>query len=116
MPITWPAELPQLPNYGWSDAKLDNTVRSETDSGPAKVRPRYTKANRRAQFGYHLTAAQVAILDAFHSSTLASGSLRFDMVHPRTGLTYAFRFLEPYETSEIAEGFYATTLALEYLP
>lgn len=116
MPIVWPAELPQLPSYGWIDAKFDNTVRTETDSGPAKVRRRYTKANRKLTLPILLTAAEVATLETFHTATLVDGSLRFEMEHPRTGLTYEFRFLEPYEVTEIAEGLFQTSLALEYLP
>lgn len=111
----WPGSLPQLPEYGWAERKLENRIRSETDSGPAKVRRRFTRATRQLSLSMLLTQAQVATLDTFHTSTLKDGSLRFDLVHPRTGLTNECRFTSPYEVTEIAEGLYRATIELEYL-
>ncbi|MBY0262753.1 MAG: hypothetical protein K2Q20_10440 [Phycisphaerales bacterium] len=63
-----------------------------------------------------LTTEQVASLDAFHTTTLADGTLRFEMAHPRTGLTHEFRFAsDGIEWSEPANGLYRTAFDLEYL-
>jgi hypothetical protein len=116
MPIVWPGTLPASPNYGWVETKLSNVVRSETDAGPAKVRRRYTRANRKMSLSMHLTTAQVATLDTFHTTTLADGTLRFDFVHPRTGATNSVRFASDGITwTEQAEGFYLATFDLEWL-
>lgn len=114
MPIVWPASLP-APRIGWSERKLSNTVRTETDAGPAKVRRRYTKAVRQLELEYAMTAAQVVTLDAFHTSTLADGVERFEMAHPRTGVTHEFRFVEPFQTTGLARGLYAVRVVLDYL-
>lgn len=111
----WPGSLPQVPEFGWVERKLENRVRSETDSGPAKVRRRFTRANRQVSLSMFLTTAQVATLDTFHTTTLADGSLKFDLVHPRTGLTHEFRFVSPIEWTELANGLYRTSIELEYL-
>lgn len=114
MALVWPATLPQVPEYGWTETKLDNRVRSDTDSGPAKVRRRFTRAVRRVQITMALTTAQVFALDVFHTTTLADGSLKFEMVHPRTGITYEFRFVGELAWTEQANGFYRTSFELEY--
>lgn len=89
-------------------------MRSETDTGPAKVRRRFTRAVRRVQVTMALTAAQVETLDTFHTTTLADGSLKFELVHPRTGLTHEFRFVGELSWVEQANGFYRTAFELEY--
>lgn len=114
MPIVWPASLPNLPQLGWGEKKLENRIRSETDTGPAKVRRRFTRAVRRVSLPLVLTTAQAATLDDFHTNTLSDGVLRFDYVHPRTGLTHSFRFFNGFNLSEPANGMYRTSLELEY--
>lgn len=114
MPIVWPASLPQLPELGWAEKKMSNVVQSPTDTGPAKVRRRYTRAVNHITLPFIFTEDQIATLDSFHTDTLNDGVLRFDYVHPRTGLTHACRFLEPLEFTESANGMYRSTIALEY--
>lgn len=114
MPAVWPATLPQLPEYNWVERKLENRVKSETETGPAKYRRRFTRANRQVSLSMFLTAAQVTTLDIFHTTTLSDGVLKFEMVHPRTGLTHEFRFVSTFEVVEIAEGLYKTNIELEY--
>ncbi len=114
MPIVWPGSLPQLPELGWAERKLKNTVRSETDTGPAKVRRRFTNAVRRLTLPFILTEAQAATLDNFHTATLFDGVLRFDYVQPRTGLTHSCRFVDAPQFSEPANCLYRTTIELEY--
>lgn len=112
--FAWPGSLPPLPQLGWQEKKLANVIRSETETGPAKVRRRFTRANRRVVLPMVLTEAQVATLDAFHTATLRDGIDRFDYVHPRTGLTHEMRFVSELEYSEPANGFYRVVISLEY--
>lgn len=115
MPIVWPASLPQQPQLGWSEEKVSNTIRSESDTGAAKLRRRFTAATWVLSLPFFLTEAQVATLEAFHGSTLADGVLRFDFAHPRTGVTESMRFRGPLSISEPAKGFYRATLELEFI-
>lgn len=114
MPNVWPPTLPQNPQLGWSEKKLDNKVRSPVDNGPSKVRRQFTNPVRRLTYPLVLTEAQVATLDTFHSTTLRDGVDRFEHVHPRTGLTHDFRIVGDLDVSEPFDGFYRVTLELEY--
>lgn len=116
MPIVWPPTLPALPLIGWSETFAETRVRTETDSGPAKVRQRYTSGVRKLSLPFALTEAQMADLDDFFTTDTAGGSLRFEYEHTRTGTTYEMRFLAPPQFSETDPGLYRGTIELEVLP
>jgi len=116
VPLVWPPSLPQEPLIGWVEQWAETRVRTETDSGPAKVRRRFTAGVRQLQLPLALTEAQMATLDTFFDSTTAGGALRFEWQHPRTGATHEFRFLDPPQIQESNPGLYRLTLNLELLP
>lgn len=63
------------------------------DSGPAKMRRRYTAAPRMFQLMFRLTSTQLAAFDLFFVTTSRMGSLRFNYTHPRTSVACEARFV-----------------------
>ena len=116
MPIVWPPTLPELPLMGWGEQFEDRRVRTPTETGPAKVRQRFTAGVRNLSLPMALTEAEMAILDDFFHTDTAGGSLRFEWQHPRTGDTYEMRFLEAPQFAETDRGLYRGVLAVEALP
>jgi hypothetical protein len=112
----WPASLPQRVLLSDFVESADaNTIRSEVDYGPAKVRRRYTAEVKVYQIGLVLTTAQVATLDTFYDVTLnAVGT--FDWVNQRTLTAAVYRFRSRPEYRPLGGGYWRTSFALEVLP
>ena len=91
--INWPATLPKPLSDSYAENAPDGTIRTNMDSGPAKMRRRYTAAPRPFALVMHLTSAQYATFDGFFVSTSRNGSLRFNFTHPRTGSACEARFV-----------------------
>lgn len=82
MPI-WPTVLPQYPlREGFSDTAPNELLRSDTESGPAKVRRRGTSKPHVVACTYVFSSEDAAIFEEFALSTLAGGSIAFDWFHP----------------------------------
>lgn len=93
---SWPAGLPQyVLESGYQERFQDQTIESQMDTGPAKVRRRFTKAIRFFNATVLMTAAQADTFETFWLTTLKGGSLPFDWVHPRTRAVTSFRFRKP---------------------
>ena len=93
---TWPVTLPEyVLEGGYSEQLPRNTVETEMDSGPMKVRRRFTKVYRRFQVSMILTAEQAVTFEAFYLTSCGSGSIPFDWVHPRTRAPMSMRFVNP---------------------
>lgn len=91
----WPAELTQaLILRETEESAPDLVIRTQMDVGPAKVRRRASVAVRHLRGGMRLTAAQLAIFDAWFVETLYGGALSFEFTNPRTGQTRDYRFVE----------------------
>lgn len=116
MPIVWPVALPDLPLMGWGETFAETRVRTQTDTGPAKVRQRSTAGVRNLSLPFALTESQMGTLDTFFHTDTAGGSLRFEWEHPRTGVTYEMRFLDPPQFAETDRGLYRGTISIEVLP
>ena len=114
----WPATLPAFVSKDSLDEAFpDMTIRTGMDVGPPKMRRRTTAAVRPIACSQVLTAAQVADLDAFYSSTLAGGSLAFTWVHPRTRAAATLRFTAPPRVSSRPNSNrYVAAYQLEVLP
>lgn len=83
--IVWPAGLPQRPLLASLRESFPTiAIRSQPDSGPPKARRRFTAGVRPWHVELSLSRDQVALLDEFHQSTTAGGSLPFEWVHFRT--------------------------------
>jgi hypothetical protein len=93
---TWPTTLPQYVQEGaYSETIQDQTIESQMDSGPAKIRRRFTKSIRKFSISLMMTSAQVDTFETFWQSTVKGGSLPFDWVHPRTRASATLRFRNP---------------------
>lgn len=119
---TWPASLPKCPipfsaNIGAPQKAL---LRSEMDTGPAKVRPRTTAAVRPLTLKYGpMTAAQYDTFETFHADDLIFGVLSFDLHHPITRAPITVRFAgedDHYSVETLAFDCHIVTLKLEILP
>lgn len=91
---TWPSDLPPF-RLPISDQPQDGTLRTSMDTGPAKVRRRFTAVPRNMAIPMRMTGAQYDTLQDFYTSDLSGGALEFDLSDPLTGDTEEFRFLEP---------------------
>ena len=113
----WPETLPAAPlAAGFQETWPDTTLRSQTDMGPAKTRPRSTAGIGKLALAYYLTAAQYAALKDFYQNDIAGGSLRFDMPHPVGGAAITCRFLKPPAPAAATPGRFKVALELEVLP
>lgn len=117
--ISWPVGLPQTPTTDYSESGGVLLLVSPMDGGPAKMRKRGTKPT---QLGlvFNMTAAQVAILQAFVETTIY-GTYRFNFVHPRTGVSVEVRIVPQdsgvlYNVSYLSPGRYKVQLTLEIMP
>lgn len=112
---TWPASLPQyVLSANYSEETSDNTIRSETDVGPAKVRRRGTAAPVQISCQVRLTVAQRATLVDFYNTDTKSGTLTWDWVHPVTQAAVVFRFTKPIIMTAASRGTYhIASMALE---
>jgi hypothetical protein len=113
----WPSSLPQQVDQATYAEDLANVVeRSEMDTGPAKVRRRFTAGIQPMQATVTVTIAQAATLETFFDDTLEGGSLEFQWVHPRTQATARIRFVVPPTLTPRGPNYFVASLALEVLP
>lgn len=115
----WPGTLPQL--VGWSGYQRriqDTRIRTNMDAGPPKVRSRFTaRVDQQDLPVVHFTKAQWVLLDTFYTTTLAQGTLPFDMTDPLTNTTKSFRFVKPPVFGQmLGPDTIPVTLPLEVLP
>lgn len=115
----WPSALPRdMDTSSFNESPPSTTIRTEMDTGPAKVRQRFTAAPRPIKGDILMTDAQVEIFDQFYNQTIAGGSLPFEFTHPRTRQTVVVRFVNrpTYKPNAGSDTFYLVTLDLEVLP
>lgn len=80
----WPLTLPQaILLESLEDGIPDGRIRTKTDVGPGKTRPRDTTAVRPIVGSMLMTDAQWAILETFVTVELLSGSLPFTIPDPK---------------------------------
>lgn len=114
--ILWPASLPQSPLLdGWQETLPDNTLRTEMEQGPAKLRRRSTAASGRMNVQFLLSTADCALLDTFYSDTLTGGVKVFQMPHPRRSTPVSCRFTAPPEYAAVNGGYCRARLSLEVM-
>lgn len=115
--VAWPATVPFSPQVGQLQiVPEDNIVRFKPDAGPEQRRRRFSSAVHAYNFPVVMTSAQLATFEAFYATTLASGSLAFDMEDPKTGATRSFWFAAPYQIEALpAIGAFKVTLSLATL-
>lgn len=114
----WPASLPQLAAVdGYQESPPDTALRTKMDTGPDKIRRRFTAGVRPLSVQLDLTKVQVETLDVFYVTTTAGGALRFDWVGPRNQTTVEMRFVRPPVYRPLASDVaWRATLQLEVMP
>lgn len=112
----WPASLPAPALNTLQESPPDNSIRSNMDKGPAKIRRRTTANVRPLQFTMALDPDLVDVLDAFYDEDTYSGSIAFTFTHPRTGESVQARFTSPPQYSESEGVIYNATVQLEIMP
>ena len=114
---TWPASLPQVPeSSSYEETAPNELLRTQMDSGPAKVRRRFTSGVRDYGMTFRMTKAQVATLDTFYITTLSGGVVKYDWTNPRTGATDTFRFKSPPKYQHRTGDFWRVAIEIEQLP
>ena len=99
MPEVWPLSLPFFDRAdGHSRTGPQNAViRTQMDTGPAKVRRRTTLAPKiYSGIMRPLTKAEFATFEAFFEDTIAAGSLSFHATDEWDGVLKEFRFVGTY--------------------
>lgn len=111
---TWPAALHgYITNF--TETPPQNVLRTQMDTGPAKLRRRSTANVRTFSLTLFLTKALVATFDTFYVTATQSGSIKFDMYHPRTLVQGEYRFINQPIYTPMKEG-YTIKMELELLP
>ncbi len=112
----WPATLPKPLMAGFKETQAQNSIRSDMETGPAKVRRRTTANAGQMEFSLLLTSAQLDTLLGLFEDDLYSGSLAFTFTHPRTAESLSCRFLSPPTYVPASGSFYNASVSLEVLP
>lgn len=93
MPDTWPGTLPQkMLVDGYGDGMGDGRLVSRMDAGPPQVRRRSSAMPRPLTGRMNMTAAQIATLKTFVTTTLIGGTLSFNFPDPVGGATIEVMF------------------------
>ena len=105
MAEVWPASLQDILDSDSFQLNMgDNLIRSETDSGIAKVRPRYTRSVDVYTASIRMSYSQWSTLETFYKTTLSFGSKTFNFDHPFTGSPAEWRFLSPPAIAPLGNG------------
>lgn len=97
MTAVWPAGLPQfVQEQGFSESLPDQTLESQMDTGPPKVRGRFTMNYRPMQASIRCTIRdQEKLFEHFYRDVLGGGALPFHWVNPTTQVLSLMRFKRP---------------------
>lgn len=110
---TWPLSLPQSLLLNYSETALPNTIATEMDAGPPKVRKRYQSQIRRFSGALYMTVDQKKTFRDFHEETVSE----FDWKDPTDNTPAECRFIQPMPTYQrIAPHLFLVTFAFEILP
>lgn len=116
---TWPSDLPDKPlREGYQETPPQTQIRTEMDTGPDKVRQRFTANVREYNVQIIIDNSQLDSFDTFYTDTTSGGAEKFDYDNPRSGTTEEFRFVVPPDPQYEALGgdLYRVSFKLEQLP
>lgn len=116
MAETWPVSLPRsMSGVTWGTR--DGRMKSQTDTGPGKIRRRSTAMPYTISGQMLLTRTQLATLDTFITTTTAGGVLAFNFPHPNGGAATLCRFADTLPTKTWAgSGKVSVDIMLEVMP
>lgn len=104
----WPVTLPQKFPLGTMEENQDGRIRTEMDTGPPKMRRRFTatiKTYTLPPERFLFTEAQKTSLESFYDNTCQGGTLPFDWPEPYSGAgTLTLRFVLPLKWTSILPG------------
>lgn len=109
---TFPTGLPALSVGDYAGDYQDTTLRSQTDYGPGKSRPRFTAGAEYITGTYKCTPAQRDTLLNFWKTDLKRGAVSFTWRHPETHATVQARFRKP-PTKKPTQGKTAWLISVE---
>lgn len=118
MATAWPADVPyEFERNSYAEGRVDNRVRSPTDAGPEKTRPRTSRTLRTFAGSILMSSAELDRLDTLYDTTLASGSLPVELPVPREPdadprPTVRVRFVEPHEATNVGGDLYEVSVTL----
>lgn len=119
---SWPNDLPQKQFLDIKDKRQKGTIRTEMDTGPKKVRKRFSAAVRRVSVKMILDGDQKNSFDDFFIDTLDEGAKKFDWEDPSDDTTVEMRFIsypgfkQKKGAKNISDRVWEGTLKLEILP
>lgn len=123
MALIWPATLPLYPlTRGYEETSPTLTIRTQMETGPPKVRKRFTSGITQIKCLFILIGSQTQQLDQFYTGPAAGGAEPYEWVHPRTRQTINVRFLSPpmYRSVEALQPFqhwyWEAEISVEVLP
>jgi len=89
----WPGTLPQDVFVGATRGQQTGFVRSEMDTGPPKMRKKFTAVVINIQSRMVFTGAQLVVFWDFYNITLDQGVLTFDWKDPLDDSSKSLRFV-----------------------
>ena len=115
---SWPDTLPQRYRVDGNQMGMgDGRLRSQTDTGPGKMRPRSSAVADPLAVTMRMRSAQLDILKAFVRDDLAGGTLPFTIPVAIGGGTWLVRFADSLPSwVNVGGDRYNVSLALEILP
>lgn len=116
----WPSELPTGPEVlldGHSEVWSGHLIRTDMETGPAKLRRRTTAVTRNITCRMALDLNQVAELRRFHATTLDYGVKPFQFDLPREGGDILCRFVGDITITPMGSGeLWTASFTVEKLP
>ncbi len=114
---TWPSEFQTLINEDSFGITFgDTTVRSDVDSGLAKVRSRFTQGIDIYTCTIFIDYSLWDVLKDFYRVTLGNGTRTFGFDDPMTGESAEFRFKEPPSISPRGGRNFVVSMSWEKIP
>ena len=114
--ISWPSPFPDPISDDFNSEFPSGVIRTKMDSGPEKVRLRYTAVPERMKVSYWVSYDEYLVFRTFFLYTSKHGSLRFNYTHPLLHTTVEARFTDtPPGISDVTyEG--KITIEVEIMP
>lgn len=114
MAVAWPVSLQDKVNESGFSHKIGETViRSDMDTGPRKMRRRFTRPINTFSTSIDLTTSEFSDFMTFFNTTINGGTTRFEFNHPITGELKEFRFAGPPEFRSIGGGNFTVSMEWE---
>ncbi|MDZ4382799.1 MAG: hypothetical protein U0942_15820 [Parvibaculum sp.] len=109
---SWPLQGRALLR-GWQMKPQNNRASFQPETGPPITRRRGTAAGKLWSARYRISEADFATFEAWFAADAKSGTLPFDMPHPRSCVTTRFSFTDDsYAAEEHSPGQIALTVSL----